>query len=77
MVHKFTLRADGTYEASNTKGTYSFDPSTKTVTWVDGPHHGALTKTKLGQRAKGAPTIGFVMNKRYYGCFMPKSVPRQ
>lgn len=77
VIHKFTLRADGTYEASNVKGAYSFNPSTKTVTWLAGPHHGALTKTELGQRAKDAPTIGFVMNKRFYGCFMPKPAPRQ
>ena len=77
VIHKFTLRADGTYEASNGKGTYTFDPSTKTVTWVDGPHHGAVTKTELAQRAQGAPSIGFVMNKRYYGCFMPKPAARR
>jgi hypothetical protein len=75
-VHTFTLRADGTYEASNVKGTYAFDPATTTVRWLGGPHQGALTKTELGQRENGAPKIGFVLNRRYYGCFLPKPAPR-
>jgi hypothetical protein len=72
VVHKFTLGTDGTYEASNARGTYSFDPATKAITWLAGPHLGTVTKTELSQRANGAPSIGFVLSNRYYGCFMPQ-----
>ena len=71
-VLKFSLRTDGTYEAPNAKGRYSLDPATKAITWLDGPYRQAMTKTKAGQRDNGAPSLGFVMNNRYYGCFMPE-----
>jgi hypothetical protein len=76
VVVKFSLRTDGTYEASNTKGHYSFDSATKAITWLDGPHQNAITKTQIGKRENGAPKIGFVLNKRYYGCFMSKPRPK-
>lgn len=76
VVLKFSLRKDGTYEAPNAKGHYSFDSATKTITWLDGPHEKTMTKTELGKRENGAPKMGFVMNKRYYGCFKPKPAPR-
>jgi hypothetical protein len=69
-VMKFSLRPDGTYDAPNAKGRYSLDPATKTVTWLDGPYKKALTETKAEKRKDGAPSLGFVMNGRYYGCFM-------
>jgi hypothetical protein len=75
-VLKFSLKSDGTYEASNSGGHYSFDSATKAITWLDGPHQNAITKTEIGNRENGAPKIGFVLNKRYYGCFMPKPRPR-
>jgi hypothetical protein len=71
-VLKFSLRADGRYEATDAKGHYSLDPATRTITWLDGPYRQALTKTQAGKRDNGAPSLGFVMNKRYYGCFMPE-----
>jgi hypothetical protein len=69
---KFSLRSDGTYEASNARGHYVFDPATKAITWLDGPHQKAMTKTQIGKRDNGAPKLGFVMNKRYYGRFLSK-----
>ena len=76
VVLKFSLRRDGVYEASNKKGRYSFDPATKAITWLDGPHHKAITKTEIGKRENGAPKMGFVLNERYYGCFMSKPRPK-
>ena len=70
-VIKFSLKADGTYEAPNTKGHYSFDPATKAITWLDGLHQKTFTKTLVGKRTNGAPKIAFTMLKRYWGCFMP------
>ena len=52
---KFVLMADGTYEASNTKGHYSFDSATNAITWLDGPHQKVITKTQIGKRENGAP----------------------
>jgi hypothetical protein len=72
LVLKFSLRTDGTYEASNTKGHYSFDSATKAIIWLDGPHQKTITKTQIGERENGASKIGFVLNKRYYGCFLSK-----
>ena len=74
-VLKFSLRTDGVYEATNAKGHYSFDTATKAITWLDGPHQKSITKTQIGKRENGAPKMGFVLNKRYYGCFMPKPRP--
>ena len=71
-VLKFSLRTDGTYQTATAKGHYSFDSKTKAVTWLDGPHESTFTKTELGDRANGAPSMGLVLNGRYYGCFMPK-----
>ena len=71
-VIKFSLKADGTYEAPNAKGHYSFDGETKAITWLDGQHQKTFTKTQIGKRSNGAPKIGFVMLKRYWGCFMPE-----
>jgi len=71
-VLKLSLRTDGVYEASNAKGHYSFDPATKAITWLDGPHQKSVTKTQIGKRENGAPKMGFVLNKRYYGCFLSK-----
>jgi len=70
-VVKFSLKADGSYEAPNAKGHYSFDPATKSITWLDGLHQKTFTKTQIGKRPNGAPKIGFTMLKRYWGCFMP------
>jgi hypothetical protein len=75
-VLKISLRTDGVYEASNAKGHYSFDPATKAITWLDGPHQKSITKTQIGKRDNGAPKMGFVLNKRYYGCFMSKPRPK-
>lgn len=75
-VLKFSLRADGVYEASNAKGHYSFDPATKAITWLDGPHQKSFTKTQIGKRENGAAKMGFVLNKRYYGCFLSKPRPK-
>jgi hypothetical protein len=75
-VLKITLRTDGVYEASNAKGHYSFDAATKAITWIDGPYQKSITKTQIGKRENGASKMGFVFNKRYYGCFMPKQRPK-
>jgi len=75
-ILKITLRTDGVYEASDAKGHYSFDSETKAITWLDGPHQKAITKTQIGKRENGAPKMGFILNKRYYGCFMPKPRPK-
>ena len=75
-VLKFSLRTDGVYEASNAKGHYSFNPATKAITWLDGPHQKSITKTQIGKRENGAPKMGFVLNKRYYGRFMSKPRPK-
>jgi hypothetical protein len=70
-VIKFSLRTDGTYETPNTRGRYSFDPDTKAITWLDGLHQKTFAKTEIGKRPNGALKIGFTMQKRYWGCFMP------
>jgi hypothetical protein len=75
-VLKFSLRTDGVYEATNAKGHYSFDTATKAITWLDGPHQKSITKTQVGGRENGAPKMGFVLNKRYYGCFISKPRPK-
>jgi hypothetical protein len=71
-VIKFSLKEDGTYEATNAKGHYSFDAATKSITWLDGQHQKTFTKTQVGKRSNGDPKIGFVMLKRYWGCFKPE-----
>jgi len=71
-VMKFSLKEDGTYEAANAKGHYAFDPETKAISWLDGQHQKTFTKTQIGKRPNGAPKIGFIMLKRYWGCFMPE-----
>lgn len=76
VVLKFSLRTDGVYEASSGKGHYSFDSEKKAITWLDGPHQKTITKTQIGKRENGAPKMGFVLNKRYYGCFMSKPRPK-
>jgi hypothetical protein len=71
-VLKVSIRTDGTYDAPNAKGRYAFDPETGAVTWLDGLHHRTLSKTRIGKRENGAPKMGFVLNKRYYGCYLSK-----
>lgn len=68
---KFNLKADGTYEAPNAKGHYSYDPATKAITWLDGLHREQISKTEIEKRANGAPAMHFQMLKRYWGCFKP------
>jgi hypothetical protein len=75
-VLKLTLRTDRTYVAADGGGRFALDPATKTITWLDGPYRDALTKTQLGRRDNGAPTLGFVKDKRYYGCFKPEQQER-
>jgi hypothetical protein len=72
IVQKFSLRADGTYETANAMGHYSFDPATNVIMWLDGPHKEALTQTRLGKRKNGEASVGFVLNRRHYGCFKSK-----
>jgi len=76
-VLKLSLRTDGTYEAADAKGRYALDPVAKTITWLDGPYRQALTKTQVGRRDNGAPTLAFVKDKRYYGCFKPDGQERR
>lgn len=72
VVLKLTLRTDGTYVAADGSGRFALDPAVKTITWLDGPYRDALRKTQLGRRDNGAPTLGFVKDNRYYGCFKPE-----
>jgi hypothetical protein len=71
QILKFSLSTDGTYESVGTKGRYAFDAATNAITWIDGSHATGFSKTQLGRRDNGAPKMGFVLNKRYYGCFKP------
>jgi hypothetical protein len=71
-VLKLSLRTNGTYVTAGGGGRFALDPAAKTITWLDGPYRDALKKTKLGRRDNGAPTLGFVKDKRYYGCFKPE-----
>ena len=73
-VRKFSLAVDGTYETAQGKGRYSYDAATQTLSWLDGPHQ-AFTRTQLGKRDNGAPRIGFVADRRYYGCFLSTRRP--
>jgi hypothetical protein len=70
VVIKFTLRADGTYEAANGSGHYSFRAADKTIDWLDGLHRQSFTNTKLSRRSNGAPSLSVIANRRYYGCFL-------
>lgn len=76
MLLKFSLKADGSYESADGKGHYSYNDTTKSITWLDGPHEKKMTKTQLSKRDNNAVKIGLVFNRRYYGCFMPKAEPR-
>lgn len=73
-VRKFSLAADGTYETAQGKGRYAYDAETQNLSWLDGPHK-AFTRTQLGRRDNGAPRIGFVVDRRYYGCFLSTRRP--
>jgi hypothetical protein len=75
VVQKFSLRADGTYQTANAAGHYSFDPATHTILWLDGPQKDTFTQTQLGKRDDGESKISLTLNRRYYGCFKPKSRP--
>ena len=75
-VLKLTLRTDGTYVAAGGGGRFVLNPAAKTVTWLDGPYRDALTKTQLRRRDNGTPALGFVKDKRYYGCFKPERKER-
>jgi hypothetical protein len=70
QILKFSMRADGTYEAAGALGHYVFDRATSEIRWIDGPHQQAFTRTQLGRRDNGAPKMGFVFKQRYYGCFI-------
>lgn len=72
VVLKLTLRTDGTYMAADGGGRFALDPAARSIAWLDGPYRDALSKTQLGRRNNGAPTLGFVKDKRYYGCFKPE-----
>jgi hypothetical protein len=74
-VIKFNLKANGTYEAPNAKGRYSFDPATQSITWLDGQHE-KFTKTEIEKRPNGAPSMHFLNLNRYWGCFKPKTTSR-
>jgi hypothetical protein len=76
VVLKLSLRTDGTYVTVDGSGRYALDPAAKTITWLDGPYREALMKTQLGRRDNGAPTLAFVKDKRYYGCFKPERQER-
>jgi len=75
-VLKLTLRPDGTYVAAGGGGRFALDPAAKTITWLDGPYRDTVRKTQLGRRDNGAPKLGFVKDKRYYGCFKPERQQR-
>jgi len=77
MLLKFSLKKDGSYESADGKGHYSYNDTTKSITWLDGPNEKKMTKTELSKRDNNVPKIGLVFNKRYYGCFMPKPESRQ
>src|SRR6185295_18585563 len=66
---KINLKPDGTYEAPNARGHYSFDAATNAITWLDGLHHEKFTKTEIDRRPNGAPSMHFQMLQRYWGCF--------
>jgi hypothetical protein len=70
VAMKFNLNANGTYNAPNGSGHYSFDAATKTITWLDGLHQEKITKTQIEKR-NGAPSMHFEMLQRYWGCFKP------
>jgi hypothetical protein len=75
QILKFSLLTDGTYESGDAKGRYAFNSATKEITWLDGSHASTFSKTEIGRRDDGAPKMGLLMNKRYYGCFKPKPRP--
>jgi tetratricopeptide (TPR) repeat protein len=72
VVIKFTLAADGTYQAANAKGHYSFHAADKSIDWVDGLHRERFSNTKLSRRSNGEPSLSFTANQRYYGCYLSK-----
>lgn len=72
IIQKFSLNPDGTYKTVQGAGRYHFDPATNRITWLDGPHKDALSKTEAGKRPDGASKISFTLNERYYGCYQPK-----
>ena len=73
VVIKFSLGVDGTYEAQNARGHYSFNAAKKTLDWLDGLHREEFSKTELSRRSNGAPALSLIANHRYYGCFLTKT----
>lgn len=74
VVIKFTLAEDGTYQAANATGHYSFHAADKGISWVDGLHREQFSNTKLSRRSDGAPSLSFTANQRYYGCYLSKGL---
>jgi len=72
VVITFTLNTDGTYQAPNARGHYSFHATDKTIDWLDGLHREQFSKTELSRRSNGAPSLSLHANQRYYGCFLAK-----
>ena len=70
VVITFTLNTDGTYQAPNARGHYSFHVIDKTIDWLDGLHREQFSKTELSRRSTGEPALHLHANQRYYGCFL-------
>jgi tetratricopeptide (TPR) repeat protein len=76
VVIKFTLAGDGTYQAANARGHYSFHAADKSISWVDGLHREQFSNTKVSRRSDGAPSLSFTASQRYYGCYLSKGLGR-
>jgi hypothetical protein len=72
QILKFSLMTDGTYESADAKGRFAFDSAANAITWLDGSYASTMSKAELGRRDSGAPKMGLLLDKRYYGCFKPK-----
>jgi hypothetical protein len=69
-IMKFSMRSDGTYTSPAAQGHYSFDPSTRGIAWLDGPHQTTMSQTQIGRRDNGAPKMEFLFDKRRFGCYI-------
>ena len=69
-VLTFTLHPDGTYEAPNARGHYSYHGTNKRIDWLDGLYQHQFSGTELSNRSNGEPALEFHAFERYFGCYL-------
>ena len=65
---RFTLRADGTYEAAGDRGRWSYDAASGRITWLEGKHTALYADTRTEVDRQGQRIIVSKIGKRTYRC---------